>query len=246
MKSRQAPNAEQLRARVLEAVQREPAATRASYGQRRALGIAGGFAFSAAVAGIEGASKGTVESARAWHVVAEGGVPHQPAPTGYGATIALAWLVISVLSTWGGVMRGRSLIGRSARIKAAVAGLTPLALLTTWFAARWVWVESTDDPPALSVHATCAAMGLVYAVGPLIAFVAFRRTKDPLTPRLSAAAAGAAAGAWGALVQFPFCDCTSALHVALGHVLPVAGLAGLGFVVGSRLFGVHPMRPAET
>lgn len=245
MRSDRLPDSEQLRARVLEAVKREPVPARAAYARRRAIGIAAGFALSAAVAACEYASdRGAVDGARTWHVVAEGAVPHQPAPLGYVATIELAWLAIAALSTWGGVLRGRSLIGRSARIKAAVAGLTPVALFSTWLAVRWIWLESMDEAPALSVHASCAAMEVVGAAGPLIAFIVFRRSKDPVTPRLSAGAMATVAGAWGALVHFPFCDCTSALHIALAHVLPVVGLTTLGLLVGNRFLGVHAARVA--
>jgi hypothetical protein len=35
------------------------------------------------------------------------------------------------------------------------------------------------------------------------------------------------------------CAFTSATHVTLGHVLPVAALAAVGALVGGRLFGVR-------
>jgi hypothetical protein len=47
------------------------------------------------------------------------------------------------------------------------------------------------------------------------------------------------AGAWGAVVHFPFCECTSPLHMALGHVLPVVVLAAIGALVGDRVLGVR-------
>jgi len=246
MRTAEPPNAERVRSRVLEAVRREPVVSSPVFGRRRAKAIAVGFALSAAVAALNytASNGGTADSDRVWRVVADGAAPRQPPTVGYGVTIELAWLVIAGLSTWGGVMRGRSLAGRSGRVKAAVAVLTPLGLLLAWFAIGWVGLESMDEAPPFSVHARCATMEVVYAAGPLTAFVAFRRSKDPWTPSLSGAAMAAVAGAWGALVQFPFCDCTSPLHIALGHALPVFGLAGLGLLVGSRFLAVHAVRPA--
>jgi hypothetical protein len=242
----QRPNADEVRARVLDAVRREPVPARTAHRRRQAIGTAVGFALSAAMAALEYASnRAAAGLGHVWRVVAEGAAPHEPPPAGFTVTIELAWLAIALLSTWGGVVRGRSLIGRSARIKAAVAALTPVALFLTWLVAQSIWLESTDGFPPFSVNARCAAMGTLFAAGPFVAFVTLRRIKDPLTPALSGAAMGAVAGIWGALVQFPFCDCSSALHVALGHVFPVFGLGALGLLAGERLFGVHAVRLGE-
>ena len=66
-----------------------------------------------------------------------------------------------------------------------------------------------------------------------------RLRRDPLSPRLAGAAMGAVAGAWGAVVHFPFCECTSPLHMALGHVLPVVLLAALGAAMGGPLLALR-------
>lgn len=246
MSWKESPSAAEIRARVLAAVTREPVTSRRAYRRSRAIGIAAGFGLTAVIAGIKYASHaGAGATDRVWHVVSEGSAQVQPPPAGYVATMEVIWLLIAVAASWGGVARGHSLIGRSARIKWAVA-CAPVALMLTWIGVAYFCLESTDVAPGFSEHAKCAVMGLAFALGPSIAFVGSRRSKDPLTPGLSGAAMGAVAGTWGAVVGFPFCDCTSVLHIGLGHVVPVVVLVAMGALAGQRFLGVRPTRVFAT
>ncbi len=183
-----------------------------------------------------------------WHVVAEGDAAWQRRPTGYVVALELVWVLVALAATWAGITRGRSMLGRPGASKIAVAALTPLALMLTWLgiALAWLesviasaWLEAMDDAPDVHLDAGCALMSILYALGPLVAFLLLRRSKDPVTPRQTGAAVGAVAGAWGAVVHFPFCECTSPLHMALGHVLPVVVLAAFGALAGDRILGVR-------
>ncbi|MBV9945660.1 MAG: DUF1109 family protein [Myxococcales bacterium] len=245
--------AEDLRARVLQAAQGEPAPTRAVQTRRRVGLVAGGFAVTALLALMKHAADRRALAApaagsgrRIWHVVAAGAAPARP--LGYVATLELVWLLVAASATWMGVMRGRSMLGRSGASKIAVAVATPVALIATWFviAYAWLpavlplaWLEAMDDAPDFHFDAACALSSVVYAAGPLLAFFAMRRRRDPVSPRRAGAALGAVAGAWGAVVHFPFCQCTSPLHMAAGHVLPVVCLALMGALLGDRVLGVR-------
>lgn len=163
-------------------------------------------------------------------------------------TLELVWLLIALVSTWLGATRGRSMLGRSVASKIAVATLTPAALVAAWLAVASVWrgavlsnawLEAmTDD--AARFHVGCAVMSLVYAAGPLLALLAVRRHRDPVTPRQTGAAFGAVAGAWGAVVHLPFCSCVSPFHMVLGHVLPVIVLAAFGALAAHRVLAISP------
>jgi hypothetical protein len=72
------------------------------------------------------------------------------------------------------------------------------------------------------------------AFGPLAAFAYVRRHTDPVHPRLTGAAVGAAAGAWGALAIGMHCPGTMPVHVLAGHVTPVFLLTLLGIWIGGR------------
>jgi hypothetical protein len=224
--------------------------------RRRTVLVALGFATAGALAfvkyALDHASRSHLPASGVrplWHVVAAGSASMQGRPVGYVVTLELVWLFIAAGATWLGVTRGRSMLGRSAASKVAVATLTPVALIVTWVvvALAWLesviasaWLEAMDDAPDVHFHTACAVMSIVYALGPLVAFLAIRRSKDPVSPRRAGAAIGAVAGAWGAVVHFPFCECTSPLHVALGHVLPVVVLAVAGAMAGDRVLGVRP------
>jgi hypothetical protein len=243
------PSAADLRARVLAAVRREPALPRPADARRRVSLVTLGFAAALFIALVKQVLEATMpRGARLWHIVADGGVPTQDRPLGFAVTLEVVWLVIALVATWAGVTRGGSMLGRSSTSKLAVALVTPVALVATWLtvAVLWLkdvlplaWLEVMDEAPSFQFHANCALASAAYAVGPLFAFLAMRRHRDPVSPRKSGAALGAVAGAWGAVVHFPFCSCTSPLHMALGHVLPVVVLAVAGAVLGDRILGVH-------
>jgi hypothetical protein len=216
-----------LRSRVLAAAMASPAAPRAEGMRRRAVALAAGFAVPVAISLALGCPR-------------EGG-----RPAAYVATLAAAWLGVGLAATWAGVSRGRSMLGRSAAWRVLVAALTPAALFATAFVAALAWPRTRDDDAGALAHMVCVAVAMVCALGPLTAFAVVRRASDPVAPRLTGAAIGAASGAWGALVIELYCAHTSVGHIVLGHVLPVALLTLLGALVGDRVVAVRPQRVAS-
>jgi hypothetical protein len=250
------PSASDLRARVLNAAQRQHALSRRLQIRKRTSQIALGFGASAVLAVLKTMLDSarvwppTVPGHRLWRVVVAGQGPVWDQPLGFVVTLELVWFAVAVAATWAGVARGRSMLGRSGACKLAVATITPLALLVTWFlgAFTWrgvvlplAWLEVMDTAgTGLQFHCGCALMSIAYAAGPLGAFLAMRRGSDPVSPGHAGAAFGAVAGAWAAVIYLPFCQCRSPLHVALGHVLPVVVLALLGALSGIGVLAVRP------
>jgi hypothetical protein len=211
----------ELRARVLEAARREPARARPAGERRRAGIIALGFLVSGALG------------------VVAGRLDRGERPLGYIAALVAAWLMLAAAATWAGVGRGRSMLGRSAAWRFSAAVLTPAAMLTTWLALALAWPETLQNAFGERPHTLCAVATLFFATGPLVAFAVVRRGSDPVTPRLTGAAIGAAAGAWGAVAVQMFCGFTAPVHVVLGHVLPVALLSAAGAMLGDRVLAVR-------
>ena len=80
----------------------------------------------------------------------------------------------------------------------------------------------------------CLVLTLLLAAAPLAALVFSRRASDPVHPRATGAALGAAAGAWAAVAIDLRCAYGTLEHVAFGHALPVVLLAALGAWLGGR------------
>jgi hypothetical protein len=215
-----------LRGRVLAAARAAPVAARPEGLRSRTFAVAAGFAVPLVISLSLGCPR-------------QGG-----RPAAYVATLASAWLGVGVAATWAGVSRGRSMLGRSAGWRVLVATLTPAALLATALVTALAWPHTLEDHAGAAAQVVCVTVAMVCALGPLAAFAIVRRNSDPVAPRLTGAAIGAASGAWGALFVELHCAHTSMSHIVLGHVLPVAFLTLLGVLVGGRVVAVRPERAA--
>ena len=218
--SEPAPSAE-LRARILAAASAEPVPSRAAGRRRNAFVIAGALVLPVVLSILV-------------HGPDAGG-----RPCGYVVTLAVAWLMVSALATWGGVLRGPSMLGRPPSWRAVVAMLTPVALLVTAALAALAWPQTLIDDARPRDHVVCIVFSFLCALGPLVAFALIRRRSDPVAPRLTGAAIGAAAGAWGALSVELHCGHASAEHMLVGHLMPVALLALVGVAVGHLFVAIR-------
>jgi len=215
-----------LRARVLAAAGAQPVATRKQGVGRATLALVLGFGVTLGI------------------LLYIGGPSADGRPMPYMALIVATWVPIGLLATWGGVSRGRAMLGRSAGARAMVILATPAALLFAALVAGYAWPETLEDDATLHSHLLCVTVTLLSALGPLAAFAILRRASDPVAPRLTGAAIGAASGAWGALAIELRCGHSSLSHIALGHVLPIAALTLLGVLIGDRVVAIHA-RSAE-
>jgi hypothetical protein len=164
-------------------------------------------------------------------------------PQSYTLALAALWALVGAVAAWAGVARGRSMLGHPASWRALAAILTPVALVITALVAGALW-----PPPFkladLDKHVTCIEWTVLMALGPLVAFTFLRRGSDPVAPRLTGAAIGAASGCIGALGIELRCSHATLVHVALGHVLPVVVLTILGALVAGRVVAVRATAPA--
>jgi hypothetical protein len=218
------PRSAELRARVLAAARAESVVPRSIWLRRGAMALAAGAAVSLVT------------------LVAIGGPSADGRPIAYYEAIVALWAAIGVVATWAGVSRGHSMLGRPAPWRVSVAVLTPVALVATALLAGAAWPSTFQGESGFHHHVVCIVCTLVMAAGPLVAFVLMRRGSDPVAPRLTGAALGATAGAWGATCIELRCGLATVDHVILGHVLPVVVLAVAGIAVGARWIAVRGAR----
>jgi len=210
-----------LRARVLDAIARKPAYARPSGARRRAASLALAFAFVSAGAAILASRPGSGP------------------PPAYVFTLFASWAALACASTWAGVGRGRSMLGRPAVWRVWVVVVTPAALLATWLLVAFAWPQTLRGASGPENHVVCIGMTLLFAAAPLVAFAALASGSEPVTPRLAGAALGAACGAWGAAAHVLVCRVTDAEHMLVGHILPVILLVAIGTFVGDRVLAVR-------
>lgn len=209
-----------LRARVLDAVRREPLPPPSARPARVAIAAVLGASFTLAVSlwlGVE------LPERR----------PHLIAVTVAGAGLC------ALVATWISAGRGRSMLGRSDASLLGLVLLGPLVLLGFCYALPRALGDTTAPGESGGAHAMCFAFTMLFAAGPFASLAYLRRGSDPLHPRALGAALATAAGAWGTTVMSLHCMFTSAAHVTLSHVGPVVVAALLGALAGARLFGVR-------
>jgi hypothetical protein len=223
-------NAE-LRERVLAAAAAETSPTRADL---RRLNLLIGL-----VAAASGLGAFVIFSAlmSEGHLLRLGGevAPHQylERPVGLVATSVAGALVVAATAVWLALRRGGSMLGRSRRRLLFGTALIPIGLLA-WkvgcsiaFGASMVaWPERPGE--------RCLALSLFVAAGPLLSFLAIRRSV-PVQPALNGAVIGFAAGAFAWVAADLWCPVAYVPHVLLGHVLPLGVLAGVGALLGRAL-----------
>ncbi len=214
------PSAE-LRARVLAAARAEPVPTRSAGLARRTAVVAVGVVASVLVLAYIGGPK------------------PDGRPMGYFLVMAALWSLVALAATWAGVARGRSMLGRSTSMRVVVAALTPAALVVAALGAAMLWPSTISDPSTMADHLFCLELGSLMALGPLVAFALVRRGSDPVAPRLTGAALGAVAGAWGGLFIELRCGHASIEHVVIGHVLPVVVMMLVGALIAGSVVSVR-------
>jgi hypothetical protein len=163
-------------------------------------------------------------------------------PMPFVALSAAGWAAIAVGVSLVAAARGRMMLGRPRSLLAFVALACAPAVFAWVMGCTIGWPAVRDAQGTWATHVGCFVWTSILALGPVVALSLSRRASDPVHPRATGAAIGAAAGAWGGVLIDLHCPLTGPLHVALGHVLPVLLYAGLGALVGGRLFGVRARR----
>lgn len=227
-----------LRAAVLDAVAATPSPTR-DVVRRRNLRIA----ILAAASGAGAFVAFTMLMPEGQLIRLSGEIaPHHVVerPASLLVTTAAGALGIAVAALWLALGRGGSMLGRSRNWLVCGIALTPLAL--------FVWKVGSSlafgDPmvtwptrPGLR----CLALSLLVASGPLLAFLAVRRSA-PAYPALNGAAIGVASGACAWFGVDLWCPVASVPHLLLGHLLPLGMLAVVGAILGQLLLSPRSRR----
>ncbi|MDP9036147.1 MAG: hypothetical protein M3O50_15205, partial [Myxococcota bacterium] len=186
----------ELRQRVLAAVAAEPVAARTGRALHAAV-LAAGFGLMVPIS------------------VVLGGPGFRGRPPGYVVAIVLSWFGLAVATSWAGVSRGRSMLGRPRAWRVLLVLATPVTLLGVSLLVGSMWPQMLQEAPGAHKRVlwfvappqiVCLVATPLFAIGPLLAFAFVRRSSDPVAPRATAAAIGAAAAAWAATAMALHCS----------------------------------------
>jgi hypothetical protein len=217
----------QLRAQVIDRSTREHSPTRRELALRRGMVL--GMALAAPLLSF----------------IVWGGLRVGPRPVGLVLQTALGSAVLAAVFIIVGVGRGGSMLGRPSSWLLTQVLLTPVCLFgwRVLITARYpeMMLEWADRPGI-----RCFTLSLLLACAPLAGLIWLRRGSDPLHPRLTAAAVGAAAGAGTWVLVDLWCPVGYVPHLLLGHVLPLLLLIALSALLGSRVIAVHRDRRTVT
>jgi len=217
-------SAEDQKTRILAAVRADESLVRSQVERRDLLLLAGG---TPVLAGLV--------------LFGAGGVHVVDRPPALVVASAALWAVVAALGTVVALRRGRSMLGSpSAWLAAGALGVVPL-LAATWFLLPWPPL-TVPVPHRLGLDAVCFGLTLALALAPLYAFLRVRREGDPVHPTVTGAAAGAAAGAWGATLIDLHCERVDPAHILLGHLAPVAALVVVGALLARSLLAIRLSR----
>jgi hypothetical protein len=151
----------------------------------------------------------------------------------------VGWAAIAIVTSMVGQTRGKTMLGR-ARVVVLVFALAAAPAIFAWVMGCTIgWPEVREGAGTIRQHVACLLATLLLSTGPLVSLAFVRRASDPVHPRATGAAIGAAAGAWGGVLIDMHCPLVQPMHVALAHVAPVVIYAMIGALAGSRLFGVR-------
>jgi hypothetical protein len=164
---------------------------------------------------------------------AKGGVRPTARPPLLIALTSAGTAVIVGLGMWLIFTRGRSMLGRP-RVWVALAAVgCSLGFIAWRFGISAAY--GLTAPWAGRVGFRCLSLSIATGALPLFAALITWRHTEPLTPKATGAAFGAGAGLASAVLVDLWCPVSYLPHLLLGHLLPIAILAGVGALVGGRL-----------
>jgi len=213
----------ELRAQVLLRAAREPAPTRDDVVRQRRLVAALALAISLLIFLAWG---GMRPSARPSRLVLE---------TAAGSAVLALGIAVVALG------RGRSMLGRPKPWLALSVVAAPV-LLFGWRVLITTRYPGMDAEWSTRPGLRCFVLSAMLAITPLLGLLWLRRGSDPIHPRLTAAAFGAAAGAAAWVLVDLWCPVGYVPHLLLGHVTPVVLLTTLSALLGSRSLSLRRPR----
>jgi len=215
----------ELRARVLALTVREPSPTRAQLSRQRLVLMS------------------VVMLVPVLVFIAWGGIRIGPRPEGLVLQTALGSALLATVLGIVGVGRGRSMLGRPRSWLLTQVLLTPVLLL------GWRILTSSRYPNMMTEWVgrpglRCFLLTMLLAPAPLLAVLWLRRGSDPVHPRLTAAACGAAVGGGAWVLVDLWCPVAYVPHLLLGHVLPLLLLIAVSAWLGQRMVAIGKGSPS--
>ena len=167
-------------------------------------------------------------------------------PSGWLLMMLAVWTVTGVLGTYVALSSGGSSLGRPRPLLMGLSWAIVSLLLAVSILAGVLWPETQSAPagPWLS-HAGCFVFTFVLAAGPLAGLLLSQARTDPVRPTATGALLGAVAGAWGGVGMSLHCARTETVHLVIGHVLPVAGVAIVGALLGAAVLALNAPKKAR-
>ena len=153
------------------------------------------------------------------------------------ATTAGGALGVAATALWLALCRGRSMLGRSRSWLLCGIVLIPLGLFAWKVSCSLAFGDPMAEWPERP-GLRCLSLSLLVAAGPLLAFLAARRSA-PVQPALNGAAIGMASGACAWVALDLWCPVAFVPHLLLGHVLPLCIVAGTGALLGQALLSLR-------
>jgi hypothetical protein len=160
-----------------------------------------------------------------------------PRPRSLAATTVCGAIAAAVVAAWIALGRGGRVLGRPRVALLAMAVAAPVVFAVwklAWSAMYPAMTEAWVERPG----ARCFALTLIFAAMPFAALAFVRRRSDPTHPGSLGAALGVATAMYASVLVDFWCPVGYVGHVLLGHVLPIALAAALGFAVGRRVFAM--------
>jgi hypothetical protein len=149
-----------------------------------------------------------------------------PVPSLIGVTFAVALLAVATLVV--ALSPGAHGLGAPLTMIATLAATTaPLYAVITIAAGLGV---STDGPAVRGCFSASIGVAVLCLGGLTFAL----RRSVPAAPIARGALLGACAGAWSGLTQHLHCPCGEALHILIGHAIPIVICTTLGAVISPR------------
>ena len=208
-----------LKQRLMAQVAATPAPTRAETRRTRGWLLGAGLAGALLIFLLKGGIRATGRPATLTALTSMG-------------TAVIGGLGMYVLLT----SRGRSMLRRPVGWLVAAAVLSTVGFVS-WKLAWSAHYDLTARWPE-RIGFRCLWLGIATGALPLFALLAAYRGTEPLTPATMGAAFGAGAGLASAVLVDLWCPVAYLPHLLLGHVLPIALLAGLGALLGWSLLRI--------
>jgi len=223
-------NAE-LRARVLAAAAMEASPTRAAINRRKLF-----LAIVAAASGIGTFMIfATLTSEGQWLGLGGEVTPGQHLERSVWLVLATGGgaLGVAAMALWLALWRGGSMLGRTRGWLLYGGVLIPISLFAWKVGCSIAFGDAMVDWPQRP-GVRCLSLSLLVATGPLLSFLAIRRSA-PVRPALNGAMMGLAAGACAWFATDLWCPVAYVPHLLIGHLLPLFVLAGAGALLGQML-----------